>query len=406
MLKDLSDDQFFALIFTSEDRLGMDYVDEAGRRKENMVPFLSEILLEEKNYKTQDERFWGVVHAVYILGILADMRGFDGLLSASRLAWRYDIDWIWDALPECYLRLGREVLPRLMEHIEKNKTSDFEAISSEVYGLWNLWDAYPEEREKIEAFLLRILKDPAVKPEARANFIADFAQINRRDLKPLFEGYYARGEVDLDTLTRKDLDHFYENGLQAPGFRYDLEAFYSTEAIEDRQKRWEKEDREEGQGRERSRVESFILENYKSISRNAPCPCGSGKKFKKCHLRWAEEELLGLPAKEGADEDFMAVRAALSKERGSESALRRFLAKKDKTALFSEIREGSLKLIKSPQSELPARGFGHFLGPIMSKIIFENKEELEEFTNILMEYHNSLAAQFPPDYPRGKGSFH
>jgi hypothetical protein len=406
MLKDLSDDQFFAHIFTSEDRLGMDYVNEARRRKENMVPFLSKVLLEEENYKSQDEKFWGVVHAVYILGILADMRGFDGLLSASKLAWHNDIDWIWDALPECYLRLGREVLPRLMDHVEKNKASDFEAISSEVYGLWNLWDAYPEEREKIEAFLLGILKDPAIKPEARANLIADFAQINRKDLKSLFEDYYERGEVDLETLTRADLDSFYENVHRIPGFRYDLEVFYSTEAIEDRKKRWEKEDQEEVQGRERSRVESFILENYKSISRNAPCPCGSGKKFKKCHLHWAEEELLGLSAKEGVDEDFMAVRAALSKERGSESALRRFLARKGKTALFSEIREGSLKLIKSPQSELLARGFGHFLGPIMSKINFENKEELEEFTKILMEYHNALAAQFPPDYPRGKMSFH
>lgn len=279
MLKDLSDDEFFALLFTSEDRLGTEYVDEARRRKETMVPFLSKVLLEEENYKHRDERFWGVVHAVYILGILADMRGFDGLLSASRLAWNYDIDWIWEALPECYLRLGREGLPRLMEQIEKEKASDFGAISSENYGLWNLWDAYPDEREKIEAFLLGILKNPAVKPEVRANLIADFAQINRNDLKPLFEDYYERGEVDLETLTRKDLDHFYENGHQTPGFRCDLEAFYSSEAIEGRQKRWEKEDREEDQGREQSRAESFILQNYKSISRNAPCPCGSGKKL-------------------------------------------------------------------------------------------------------------------------------
>ena len=47
MLKDLSDDHFFALIFTSEDRLGTEYVDEARGRKENMVPFLSKVLLEE-----------------------------------------------------------------------------------------------------------------------------------------------------------------------------------------------------------------------------------------------------------------------------------------------------------------------------------------------------------------------
>jgi hypothetical protein len=106
----------------------------------------------------------------------------------------------WEALPECYLRLGKEVIPLLMVHVEREKASDFEAITNELYGLWNLWEAYPEERERIEAFLLGILKDSAVKPVTRSNLIADFAEIHRRDLKPLFEEYYERGEVDLDTL--------------------------------------------------------------------------------------------------------------------------------------------------------------------------------------------------------------
>jgi uncharacterized protein YecA (UPF0149 family) len=31
-------------------------------------------------------------------------------------------------------------------------------------------------------------------------------------------------------------------------------------------------------------MDDFLLENLNSISRNDPCPCGSGKAFKKCHL--------------------------------------------------------------------------------------------------------------------------
>jgi len=36
-------------------------------------------------------------------------------------------------------------------------------------------------------------------------------------------------------------------------------------------------------------VEGFILKNLGRIAKNDPCPCGSGKKFKRCHLSWAEQ---------------------------------------------------------------------------------------------------------------------
>ena len=402
MLKDLPDEQFFSLIFTSGDRLGMDYVEEARRRKENMVQFLSMVLSEEGNYQLEGEGFWAVVHAVHLLGILGDLRGFHGLLSAGRLADFYENDWVWEALPECYLRLGKEVIPVLMVHIEREKGSDFEAITNEVYGLWNLWEAYPQEREGIEAFLLGILKDSAIKPVTRSNLIADFAEIHRKDLKPLFEEYYEMGEVDLDTLTRADMVHFFDDVYRMPGYRRDLEGFYSAEEINERHQRWEKE----GSEIEQRSVESYILENLKHISRNDPCPCGSGKKFKKCHLRWAEEEPLRLPAEKEMDKDFVSIRDAVSRERSSESALRSFLARKGKTALFSEIKERSLRIIKAPQSDLATKAFDHFFAPIIAKVGFESKEELEEFMNTLLEYHNALAAQFPPDYPRDRGSFH
>jgi hypothetical protein len=402
VLKDLQDDQFFTLIFTSGDRLGMDYVEEAKRRKENMVPFLSRVLSEEENYQLEGKGFWAVVHAVHILGILGDLRGFHGLLSSGHFADVYEIDWIWEALPECYLRLGKEVIPLLMVHVEKEKASDFEVITNELYGLWNLWEAYPEERGKIEAFLLGILKDSAISPVTRANLMADFAEVHRRDLKPLFEGYYERGEVDLDTLPRADMVHFFGDVPRAPGYRRDLESFYSSQEIQKRHERWEKEDKEVDQ----QSVESYILENFRYISRNDPCPCGSGKKFKKCHLGWAEDKLLRITAEKGIDEDSWSIEGAVSKEKSSEEALRRFFAQKGKIPLFSEIKERSLRLIKAPQSNMATKGFSHFFGPILESIDFESNEELQEFMNILLEYHNALAAQFPPDYPRNRRSFH
>jgi hypothetical protein len=106
------------------------------------------------------------------------------------------------------------------------------------------------------------------------------------------------------------------------------------------------------------------------------------------------------------DEDSGAIRRAVSIERSSESALRRGLARKGKTALFAEIKERCLGLIKTPQFGLEPKGFDYFFAPVIPKIGFENEDELEDFMNTLTEYYNALAAQFPPGYPRDRGPFH
>jgi hypothetical protein len=56
------------------------------------------------------------------------------------------------------LKAGKRGHPLLMVHVERGKALDIEAITNELYGLWNLWEAYPEERERIEAFLLESSK--------------------------------------------------------------------------------------------------------------------------------------------------------------------------------------------------------------------------------------------------------
>ena len=284
MYQDLSDKEFLQLIFTFEGRLGPEYVEEAKTRKSVVIPFLCDALKEESNYRFEDQRIQGVIHAVHILGILADSRVFEALLSASKFSHKYDIDWIWDALPECYLRLGNGAISKLMNHIEGFKY-DSDLVSDEISGLWNLWEAQPEERQEIEDFLLRVIKDPETHPVARVSLIADFAQLGRRDLKPLFEGFCEREEKGLDILTGEDLDYFFDSVRCPPTSHYDLESLYRAEEVEVRQ-----ESPEAGIEHGQESVEEFILENISRIPKNDPCPCGSGKKFKKCHLPWAERK--------------------------------------------------------------------------------------------------------------------
>ncbi len=231
MYQDISDRDFVHLIFASEGRLGIDYVKEAKARSMVVVPFLCDVLTKESNYRLEDKRFQGVIHAVHLLGILGDANSFGAFLLASKFSHKYDIDWIWDALPECYLRLGKDAIPKLVNHIEAFK-HDSDLVSEEISGLWNLWEAYPEERQGIEDFLLRVLRDPKTDGVTTANLIADFAQLGRRDLKPLFGSFCETGRMGLDTLTMEDLDYFFDSVHCPPTSHYDLEDFYSAEEIE------------------------------------------------------------------------------------------------------------------------------------------------------------------------------
>ena len=52
--------------------------------------------------------------------------------------------------------------------------------------------------------------------------------------------------------------------------------FFLDDKVKDRIDKCIKEKEQEAQ-------EALLCERFKGVGRNDPCPCGSGKKFKKCH---------------------------------------------------------------------------------------------------------------------------
>ncbi len=400
--RDLSDTEFVNLIFGEGDRLGLDYIAEAKKRRQSIVPLLCDVLKKEKNYKYDGtDRWWGVVHAVYILGILGDARAIGALLEAGEYGHKYKIDWFWDVMSECFSRIGPAAIPRLKEYIDGIKSLEDHDSHNEQGALWNIWELYPETKKEIEDFFYDIIVSPDTDYTLRAHLIGDFAQINRSDLRPVFEDYFEKGEVELDTFTREDLDYFVNRVNESPAFPYDIEAFYSPEERAKRKERWDKEDERAEDGN----VEDYILEYFTRIGRNEQCPCGSGKKFKKCHLPWAEEKRREMKEEEDKEEAMYMHRSAISLERQSESALRRTLASKDLLSIVPQLKEKALEAIKAPDAEFRKKGIMSYIQPVLSQITFENKKELEDFTGIFMDYYNALAYQFL-NHPRDEQQIH
>ncbi len=388
-------------IFSGEDRLGADFVEEVKKRREAMLPLLCEVLFHEENYDWEDGRGWGVIHAVHLLGILADLRSIDALLEASGFAADRQIDWIAEALPESYARLGPAVIPRLREHVRANVVHGEPYVVNEILGLWNFWHAFPEVREGVEAFLLELLMETGGDFVIRTNLMADFAQAGRRDLKTLFRQYYERGEADLETVTWEDLESYFEERPNPPSSRRNLEDFYAPDAIREREEHWAVR---EAMFRQRD-WEDWLLENMGRIGLKEPCPCGSGGLFEQCHLPWAEKERERLLREDDMAQSRLEARTFVSQERTEETALRRFLAARGQEDLFPLIKRKALEIARATTSKSRSRSFTAAFQTFFGQVEFRSQDEFNEFMEHLTAYYNALTGQFA-DHPGNGRNLH
>jgi hypothetical protein len=118
------------------------------------------------------------------------------------------------------------------------------------------------------------------------------ALLGYEDLVPLVEDIFARGLIDE---TIMDVDHFRRDFRKAREAENPLESFPLTSALPDHLddieaylSEWDFFRPKPAPGSLAASmplsVATTIHNPYRGIGRNDPCPCGSGKKFKKCCL--------------------------------------------------------------------------------------------------------------------------
>lgn len=146
-----------------------------------------------------------------------------------------------------------------------------------VKGEQAFWNEYMEIEKSIYKEILSkhtenfkfSIKDLAEKQNTTVEFVMGFVDgINDSLKNPLdLENLTAEEEITLDV----DLEKLYFNMLDAKAeYLYNLpqwEGIFSAEKRKEIQKKYR---------------ESVMVRNENKIGRNDPCPCGSGKKYKKC----------------------------------------------------------------------------------------------------------------------------
>jgi hypothetical protein len=269
---------------------------EATRRREEMMPhFLAAIdsfLREEEEPEVPTPIF-------YIFHLLGSWRATDTYRLLCRVL-RADPDRVTfelgDALTETAHRVLANVydgdLEPLRELVSDQEADEF-ARGSGIDAVGALFVQGKISRDALVAFL-RDCRSSADAPRGDAfwpAFAGLIGDLQLLELRGLAEELFAEELIEPTDMTLEDLQRDFERGSDvAAGSRFapfgdaaEELASWSTIGISDE----ELEELEAEEGLLDEADEGFLpdppaVNPFRHVGRNDPCPCGSGKKFKKC----------------------------------------------------------------------------------------------------------------------------
>ncbi len=253
---------------------------------------------EENGWDEKEFNF--SVHALLLLGELNAKESLSIVLECLRQGEEFLEFWFSDFLVDVFYeplyKLGNENLYALKQFIlEPNLYTYARSIVSEVVAQIALQE--PERRNEITAwykeiidyFLANIDDEKIIDSEVIAFIICDITHFSGRELIEDIKRLYTTGLVSEGICGRQDE---IIRDIMFPKYNHKREVLDIYKRYDDMQKsisrinkEYEEEEFDEDEQFAYMPVGEDYLMPYKAppkIGRNDPCPCGSGKKYKKC----------------------------------------------------------------------------------------------------------------------------
>lgn len=292
-LAQCSADELLVLLVASEDRAPRAAIEECARRGITMVECLT-ALVERKEFWDEDSAhgmWWMRWHVAMILGLIPDEgagRLLVHVMERLELAGDDDMqDWLagyWPALmrnkPAACDPLLRELAMRRecdwYMRIQAIETLTARAAWRDPGALETTLDwAASVAEDDTEDLILRL---------PIGNLLLDFPRLQHR---PLLEALLEKQDSGSLHFSLEEIERAYSRCGDTPEWRRfdDPWAFYSLEQVAEREQRRQEEDATDADLTEvRSHGWPTYVRDTPKTGRNDPCPCGSGKKYKKCCL--------------------------------------------------------------------------------------------------------------------------
>jgi hypothetical protein len=248
------DDLLISLLFTEGDRVSRDLIDEIIGRGPAMVDPLTWLVMDVEAWRAAPPAHWAPIHAVFALGGIGGEPALMGLLAAADHAEACGAEPVIAALPAIFARVGSVARPLLSERLrDHGRRPRFRALMAECLAVSTLRD--PQGAEAAFAEIR------AVSGESDADLQGAIERVLADVGSRL--GEESESSYDCGWLTR-----YAPEGAEGPHSEKSLVGATEVELTD------------EGEPEPVAQV----VRRQPKIGRNASCPCGSGKKYKKCCL--------------------------------------------------------------------------------------------------------------------------
>lgn len=230
------------------------------------IPELITMLTDEDLWyaeSTSDE-VWAPIHAWRVLSQLDAVDAIPALLDQLYRIDDDGNDWVGEEFPDVFTMIGAPAIPRITEYLAEAEHGLFARVCT-AHSLANIGKRHPDTRQTCIKSLETQLRQHSHNDPTLNGFLVSFLL----DLKALealhsIQAAYHDSCVDL-SITGDCEDAEIELGVREtrttprPHF-----GFYGVSEV--------------------LQHSAPVRKSKKKIGRNDPCPCGSGKKYKKCCL--------------------------------------------------------------------------------------------------------------------------
>jgi len=289
------------IMIEHEDRVPRNVIDECARRGEQMLDSLAPIAHPDDEKADEIPGYWWLrLHAVMILGLIPGEAAGRLLVIFIHSMNRDEDDNLQDWLSGYWPALMHNKPPSviaLLHDMCADKKVDWYIRANITEAVISC--AHQQGGTALEETLDRAAQCIADEEEDwdyRLAIANDLLNYPRDRYRALITALSAQEHGFVAYFVEKDVNQAYARGTDVPmqdNFSNPWR-FYERENIERRQCRWEKEDQPQeesdnefddfpGLSFDHHQYETYQRETPK-VGRNEPCPCGSGKKYKKCCL--------------------------------------------------------------------------------------------------------------------------
>lgn len=284
--------ELIRLMSGDEDRVPRNVIDECARRGEDMLDRLAGLVDDDAAWEEDDEpgEWWLWLHAVMILGLMEGERAGLLLVQYMRRMDQQDDDnlqeWFSGHWPALFRNKPEDVLQAVRALCEDRELGWFIRTDAVDVVLVAATGRGEGALDQTLDWLAGIAAEKTEDPDIRGLIGTKLLDNPRLRFRPLLKEL-AEHETDLGTMfTVEEIEQAYAD--PATGYRpvrsEEPWGFYTPESIQKRQDRWEKEDEEADAVRLDDTKYVQTVRTTPKVGRNEPCPCGSGKKYKKCCL--------------------------------------------------------------------------------------------------------------------------